>query len=70
MVCKNCGKNYHNCMSCGNEYYMLDFCCVECLEAAGFTVCPKCRGWGVDCWDDALDDAKSGCRGYIKKTQD
>lgn len=69
-TCKHCGKKYHNCMSCGNEYYMHDYCSKECVEAAGFMVCPKCHGWAYSCWDELPDDFEGqGCQGYVKKDE-
>jgi len=64
-ICKSCGHRYHNCMSCGNEEYMYDYCSIECLEADGKILCPGCHGWGYKC--ERVENEDFSCPGYVEK---
>lgn len=46
-------------MSCGNEYWMYDFCSEKCLNKAGYKSCSGCRGFYYDCDDCDKGKVKS-----------
>ena len=51
--CQYCKKKYHVCSSCGVEDYLYYFCSENCVNKAGYSICPYCNGW--DCCYDPED---------------